>query len=304
MPQEANTQPGVVEAIIASYQRHGDTVPLDTRTMPDTEAVVAVADDLLQIFFPGYFGPQGLRYDDAADLGEVLASVVETLETQVSQAFQCAPDRGAEPACRQKAADSTARLIEAIPSLRDLLVEDIRAAYDGDPAATSYREVVLAYPCLLAISVYRCAHVLHTDGVPLIPRIMTEYAHSRTGIDIHPGAVVGRHFFIDHGTGVVIGETTEIGDGVKLYQGVTLGARSFPEDEAGRAVKGAKRHPTIEDNVTIYSGATILGDVIIGARSVIGGNVWLTHSIPGGTTVISSVPQGIRLHREIDDYKI
>jgi serine O-acetyltransferase len=176
--------------------------------------------------------------------------------------------------------------------LRRQLAEDVQAGYDGDPAAKSTDEVIFAYPAIYAISVYRIAHELSNNGIPLLPRIMTEFAHSKTGIDIHPGARIGRGFFIDHGTGVVIGETTIIGDNVKVYQGVTIGAMSFAKDEEGQMVRGRKRHPTIEDNVVIYSGATILGgETIIGEGSIIGGNVWLTHSVPPGTRVIISEPE-------------
>jgi serine O-acetyltransferase len=169
----------------------------------------------------------------------------------------------------------------------------VQAAYDGDPAAKSLDEIIFSYPCILAVTVYRIAHELHIQEVPLLPRIMTEYAHSITGIDIHPGASVGKDFFVDHGTGVVIGETTEIGDRVKIYQGVTLGALSFPKDSEGNIIRGRKRHPTLEDEVTIYSNATILGPVVIGARSVIGGNTWITHDVPPDTVVTIEQP-GLR----------
>ncbi len=173
------------------------------------------------------------------------------------------------------------QFLESLPGVRDLLTLDIQAAYDGDPAARYHEEILLSYPGFEAVMIYRFAHVLYALGVPVIPRIMTEYAHQRTGIDIHPGATIGKRFFIDHGTGVVIGETCVIGDNVKMYQGVTLGARSFDLDEHGNPVKGIKRHPDIEDDVIIYSGATILGgDTRIGRGSVIGGNVWLTHPSP------------------------
>jgi serine O-acetyltransferase len=162
---------------------------------------------------------------------------------------------------------------------------DVGAAFDGDPAAKSYEEIVISYPCITAIATHRIAHELYLKDVPLIPRIMSEYAHSKTGIDIHPGAKIGKNFFIDHGTGVVIGETTIIGDNVRIYQGATLGAMSFPKDERGRVIKGGKRHPTIEDNVTIYAEATILGDVVIGKGAIIGGNVWIKQSVPPGVTI-------------------
>ena len=184
------------------------------------------------------------------------------------------------------------RLLERLPAMRELLAGDVRAHYDGDPAARSFDEVVFCYPGLYAITVYRAAHELWQMDIPLLPRIMTEHAHGRTGIDIHPGAQIGKNFFIDHGTGVVIGETTEIGNNVRIYQGVTLGALSFPTDEHGNIMRGHKRHPTIEDNVTIYSGATILGgETTIGENSVIGGNVWITSSVPPNTTVFMATPE-------------
>lgn len=185
-------------------------------------------------------------------------------------------------------------ILESLPGIRKLVDGDIQAAYEGDPAAKSHEEIVLSYPSIEAVSIYRIAHLINSLGVPIIPRIMTEYAHKNTGIDIHPGARIGEHFFIDHGTGVVIGETCTIGNRVKLYQGVTLGAKSFALDEDGNPIKGVKRHPDIEDNVVIYSGATILGgDTRIGHDSVIGGNVWLTHSVPPYSTVFNAQPSPI-----------
>ena len=192
--------------------------------------------------------------------------------------------------------DLVLRFLEELPEVKRRLETDIRAAYDGDPAAVSTEEVMLAYPAFEAISIFRLAHVLFQMGVPLLPRIMTEYAHQITGIDIHPGATIGDYFFIDHGTGVVIGETTTIGHHVKLYQGVTLGARSFELDENGNPVKGIKRHPDIGDHVVIYSGATILGGTTrIGERCVIGGNVWLTHSVEAGKTVLAAEERGMKI---------
>jgi serine O-acetyltransferase len=179
-----------------------------------------------------------------------------------------------------------------MPGLRGLLADDVRAAYEGDPAAKSFDEIIFSYPSLEAITAYRIAHELLLQGIPLLPRMVTERTHSRTGIDIHPGASIGRHFFIDHGTGVVIGETSVIGDRVRIYQGVTLGALSLRMDTEGDLLRRSKRHPTIEDGVTIYAGATILGgETVIGAGSVIGGNVWLTRSVPPGTTVMIEAPQ-------------
>ncbi len=196
--------------------------------------------------------------------------------------------------CTKRAEEMTLRFMESVSGIRRTLTSDIKAAYEGDPAAIFLEEILLGYPSIEAVSVYRMAHELFVMGLPIIPRIMTEYAHQLTGIDIHPGAQIGEHFFIDHGTGVVIGETCVIGKNVKLYQGVTLGAKSFELDEQGNPIKGVKRHPNIEDNVIIYSGATILGgDVTVGHDSVIGGNVWLISSVPPYTKVYNSTPQPI-----------
>jgi serine O-acetyltransferase len=197
-----------------------------------------------------------------------------------------------EDVCQKRAQVVVKELLEKIPEIRSLLSGDIEAAYNGDPAAVSAEEVILSYPCVLAITTYRIAHELYLRGVPLIPRIMSEHVHSQTGIDIHPGAKIGRNFFIDHGTGVVIGETAEIGDNVKIYQGVTLGALSFPKDEKGRLIRGRKRHPTVGNSVVIYSGATLLGaDAVVGDGVVIGGNVWITSRVASGTKITIAPPE-------------
>jgi serine O-acetyltransferase len=194
--------------------------------------------------------------------------------------------------CSERGQKEALALLRKLKGLRKTLAEDVRAAYQGDPAAKSLDEIIFGYPSIMAITTYRLAHELHIQEVPLIPRMMTEYAHSVTGIDIHPGAVIGRHFFIDHGTGVVIGETSVIGEFVRVYQGVTLGALSLPMEEKGDTLRKMKRHPTIEDHVTIYAGATILGgETVVGAGSIIGGNVWLTRSVPPGVTVMIEAPQ-------------
>jgi serine O-acetyltransferase len=206
-----------------------------------------------------------------------------------------------EDATRRLARHKTFLFMRRIKAIREILQSDVEAAYDGDPAATNTDEVILAYPGLLAITVHRIAHELSLLEVPLLPRIMSEYAHSQTGIDIHPGAKIGKHFFIDHGTGVVIGETTDIGENVKIYQGVTLGALSFPKDERGRLIRGTKRHPTLEDDVTIYANATILGGTtVIGKGAIIGGNVFITSSVPSKCTVSLKSPElKYRNHRPV-----
>lgn len=227
-----------------------------------------------------------------------LRSELTTLSERLVALLEALP--GGLPCTAREAARC---FLEALPRVRAQLAEDVEAAYEGDPAATGYAEILVAYPSLQAVTIYRLAHELHLLGVPLLPRIMTEHAHALYGIDIHPGAKIGRRFFIDHGTGVVIGGTAELGDRVKLYQGVTLGALSFPRDSAGRMIRGQKRHPTIEDDVTIYAGATILGgDTVIGRGSTIGGNVWLHESIPPFTRVQIKPPaQRVQTGDDVDD---
>ncbi len=259
------------------------------------KAVHRVLERLISILFPGCHGEQpvdGKRLERY--LRKELHGAAAVLAEQTEHAFEYACSHRQRPhcgACRTRAEKAVCRLLENLPEIQAILEEDAEAAYEGDPAAQSTLEVVMSYPGLYAIAVHRIAHVLYREGVPLIPRMMSEYAHSKTGIDIHPGAQIGPRFFIDHGTGVVVGETTVIGRNVKLYQGVTLGALSFPQDAQGRLVKGIKRHPHVEDNVVIYGGATILGHITIGAHSVIGGNVWLTHSVPPYSKVYNRQPR-------------
>jgi serine O-acetyltransferase len=260
------------------------------------KAICRVLDELVAILFPGCHGadpvpPAHVRLF----VEERLQEAADTLREQIERAFryQCEFDKCKDCGdCGRQADAAMLALIEALPGIKRLLQEDVQAAYEGDPAARSIMEVVMSYPGFQAIIAHRIAHVLYRQDVPLIPRIMSEHAHSQTGIDIHPGATIGAGFFIDHGTGVVIGETTLIGRNVKLYQGVTLGALSFPKDAAGNPIKGVKRHPNVEDHVTIYAGATILGgETTIGAGSEIGGNVWLTHSVPPNSKVYNQQPK-------------
>ena len=264
--------------------------------LPGRDAVARAVDQILCILFPGVFGNQSVPEAELQDfLEENLISVRISLSAQLAMAFdyQDSLTDPAVPASRRESNASRARneilgLLEVLPGIRQILGEDLQAAYEGDPAAGSVVEVLMSYPFVQAIAVHRVSHALYQAGVPLIPRMMSEIAHSRTGIDIHPGATIGPGFFIDHGTGVVIGETTRIGQGVKLYQGVTLGALSFPKDRNGNPIKGVKRHPDIEDSVTIYAGATVLGgQTTIGRGSVIGGNCWVTSSVPPETLVVS-----------------
>lgn len=263
---------------------------VESSPLPDKDEVVRLIDDILAIFYPGYFGP---KLEGGATMEYHIGAMLDSICTRLSEEIYRALKSDCENQdCEEAAIRHALEFLDKIPQLRAVLATDVQAAYDGDPAAKSYDEVIFSYPAVFAISIYRIAHELFVQGVPLLPRIMSEHAHSRTGIDIHPGALIGESFFIDHGTGVVIGETTIIGRGVKIYQGVTLGARSIPKDGAGRVVRGVKRHPTIEDDVVIYSGATILGgETVIGRGTVIGGNVWLTHSVPPSTRVLISEPQ-------------
>jgi serine O-acetyltransferase len=268
---------------------HGGEEPL-----PQKAEVIAILRGLQEVIYPGYFGDQSLYREYLhGHLGDQLFALSRKLESEVCRALaaDCGLREGSDgPGV--KAGEVVTAFFERLPDVMDLIAADVEAAYEGDPAATCLEEVVLAYPGVKAVFTYRIAHLLHTLGVPLVPRIMTEFAHNETGVDIHPGATIGREFFIDHGTGVVVGETTVIGRRVKLYQGVTLGALSFPRDVRGGLVRGTKRHPTLEDDVVVYAGATILGgDTVVGRGSVIGGNVWLTASVPPGSKVTLSRDQ-------------
>ena len=270
------------ERLCKSYQKGVGARYAGLAAIPERGEISTLLNDLYDLMFPGYTG----RYHVTPDsqffaTGYLLDHVQDRLTEQIQRAFSynCQED-SCRSSCRSRAAAVTIALLEKLPELREMLLEDVQAALDGDPATQSTDEIILAYPGFWCISVHRIAHELYKAGVPLIPRVMGECAHTLTGIDIHPGASIGRHFFIDHGTGVVIGETAVIGDYVKLYQGVTLGALSFPKDSKGTIIKGAKRHPNIEDRVTIYAESTILGNITIGHDSVIGGNTWLTDSVP------------------------
>lgn len=267
---------------------------LDGSNMPQSEDIIRILGYTLEVLFPGYTGRylvnrSGLEFT----VGHLLNLIVRELSEQIERAlaYQCKLECCTVRDCRRHAEDAVIGLIEKLPAIRGMLMTDAQAAQDGDPAAKSLDEVVISYPGLRAVAIQRIAHVFYEASIPLIPRVMGEYAHTLTGIDIHPGATIGRNFFIDHGTGVVIGETATIGNNCKLYQGVTLGALSFPKDERGNLIRGAKRHPNLEDNVTIYAGATILGNITIGHDSVIGGNVWLTEAVPAYTKVTISPPE-------------
>jgi len=286
----------LVELISENYETYGGINHLDGKDLPSRKVVIELLEDILSILFPGYLGNEKLTKSNINGyLTKVLISVYVRLVKEVDKSLKyfCRKIKKCpEDVCLKMAQVIVRELLEDICRIRILLSGDIKAAYCGDPAAKSFDEVILSYPCVLAISTYRIAHELFVRRVPLIPRMMSEYAHSITGIDIHPGAKIGQNFFIDHGTGVIIGETAEIGDDVKIYQGVTLGALSFPKDEKGHPIKGRKRHPTVGNGVIIYSNASILGEkAVIGDNAVIGGNVWITSKIPSETIVTVKFPE-------------
>jgi serine O-acetyltransferase len=277
----------IVDGVLDSYDQHGNINHLDGSNLPALAEVTAVQRDLFSLLFPGFFGRD--HVDELTSryfVGERCARAMRGLETIIDRSSRFAGDANTQP--EASAREHATSLLRALPELRRMLTLDVRAAMVGDPAARSEPEVVSSYPGIAAIAAHRLAHHLWLRGVPLLPRMMSELIHSRTGIDIHPGATIGEEFFIDHGTGVVIGETCKIGARVQLYQGVTLGALSTRGDGVA---EGKQRHPTLEDDVTVYAAATILGgETVIGQGSTIGGNVWLTHSVEPGTTVLLGAP--------------
>ncbi len=277
---------------------HRTRHPQGIRELPSRHAIAGVVECLRAVMFPTHYGAPDLT-DESVDyyVGHTLESTLRLLWEQVKRALRFLPEHADTPATELDtlAFEITRSFAAQLPSIRAVLVSDIRAAHAGDPAAQHITEILLCYPGVLAIMHHRLAHALHRLGVPLLARFINEIAHSATGIDIHPGAQIGPSFFIDHGTGVVIGETAVIGERVRLYQAVTLGAKSFPADADGALVKGHARHPIVEDDVVIYAGATILGRVTIGRGAVIGGNVWLTHSVaPGASVSQGSIREGDR----------
>lgn len=288
----------MVEHVVASYDTLPATRHVDRQFLPNRAETIELLQLILELLYPGFIGRQNLtRHNVRFHVGDLLPRIGEVAFHQINNCL-CYAAEASNPGSLgggtldDQAESITLSFIEDIPHIREMLADDTQAAFDGDPAAMNTDEVVLAYPGLLAISVYRVANSFHARGVPLMPRIMTEWAHNQTGIDIHPGATIGRRFFIDHGTGVVIGETTEIGDNVKVYQGVTLGALSFPKDDRGRVIRSAKRHPTVRDNVTIYANAIVLGgETVLGTGSVIGGSVFLTSSVPPDSVVTFNPPE-------------
>ncbi|HAV62026.1 MAG TPA: serine acetyltransferase, partial [Verrucomicrobiales bacterium] len=277
----------LTDALLSSYAQVGGINHLDGKNLPSKTRIAAITVDLLRLLFPGFFDDRQLHSSELKiETATLVDSVLERLREEVGKSLEYAPPEGSSPADLGRLADEeTHALIASLPCVRELLQTDVEAAYNGDPAALSKEEVIVAYPFIETIAVQRVAHQLYQKAVPLIPRIMTEWAHSRTGMDLHPGAEIGTHFFIDHGTGTVIGETSVIGNHVKMYQGVALIGRSLA---GGQALKGTRRHPTVEDHVTLYAGATIMGgDTVVGAHSTVGANVFLTHSIPPHSLVVS-----------------
>jgi serine O-acetyltransferase len=286
-----------------SYRGDTRARRISQRYLPSREAIVEILEAVLDLMYPGYFGRRDLNSENlGAHVGQSVAALAPKLEREMEHCLCYGREREAQREqevgrtefgeCAPRAHELAEIFLGRLPEIRSLLIRDVQAAFDGDPAATNLDEVILAYPGVLAVSVYRIAHALYDLGVPMMARIMTEWAHSKTGADIHPGANIGAAFFIDHATGVVIGETTDIGDGVKLYQGVTLGALSFPRDASGQIIRGKKRHPTVESGSTLYANATVLGgQTVVGANSVIGGSVFLTRSVPPRSRVSLKEPE-------------
>ena len=293
-----NSHSGTIEKTINDLS-HSESyklvyMPLHGRTMPSVAILGELVDKLREVIFPGYFGNASLNKDNLSyHIGVNVDMAYHLLCEQIYRGicFSCSSNGSFNSQqCHENAAGKAAQLISALPEIRRLLAADVRAAYHGDPAANSEGEVIFSYPSIRALTNHRIAHELYRAEVPLIPRIISEMAHSETGIDIHPGAMIGESFAIDHGTGVVIGETATIGNNVKIYQGVTLGAKSFPLDESGNPIKGIPRHPHVEDDVIIYSNATILGRITIGKGSVIGGNIWVTRDVPPNSKIVQQKP--------------
>ncbi|WP_439630707.1 serine O-acetyltransferase EpsC [Gemmata sp.] len=304
--------PTVTDLLVETYTECSRLNHLGHEPLPSRDAVAEIVADLYEVLYPGYGKRQNLHIGNIAYyVGNIIDALHDKLTNQIARALRhelC--EESPHVDCEKMAQPKAVELLRRLPNIRKVLEQDVDAAFRGDPAARTHHEVIFSYPGLEAITVFRVAHELYALGVPFIPRMMTEFAHSKTGIDIHPGATIGPGFFIDHGTGVVIGETTDIGVGVKIYQGVTLGALSFTKDDDGELLKGSyKRHPTLRDGVVVYANATILGgNTVVGERAVIGSNVWLTESVPPDTTVVLEKPRlrlrGSKLGHEPLTYEI
>jgi len=293
-PVDPATLESVVDCLCSTsdHLAHTRAANGGDRLLPSRTLVVDMIEDLRAVLFPGYFGTSELTAESLRfHVGATLDRVLHILHEQVARCLMFVSDADTNGDFDDQAMEITRTFLARLPEVRRLLATDVRAAYEGDPAATSPDEAIFCYPGIQAIANVRLAHELYSLQVPLLPRIISEHAHSITGIDIHPGAQIGEEFFIDHGTGVVIGETCIIGNRVRIYQGVTLGAKSFPVDENGNPIKGIPRHPIVENDVIIYGGSTILGRITIGHGSTIGGNVWLTHSVPPGSRITQAQVQ-------------
>ncbi len=301
--------PQITEKIVRTYDEVGTINHLGHCPLPSYEVVISICEDLKEILYPGYRRREGLHRGNVVyHVGDLIDGLHDKLTTQICRALRheagASCDQDEEHDFEALGQAKTLLFLGKLPELRATLAKDVQAAYDGDPACKNLDEVIFCYPGLEAVTVFRLAHLLYELEIPFIPRMMTEWAHRRTGIDIHPGATIGEYFFIDHGTGVVIGETCEIGRHVKLYQGVTLGALSFPTDGEGNVVRGQKRHPTIEDRVVVYAQATILGGrTVIGTEAVIASNVWLTRSVAPRTTVLLEKPKLRMQSEEVEELK-
>lgn len=286
--------PKIIGKIVETYDSEDGINHIEGPNLPSRDRVVEIVINFLNVLFPGYYEKQELSKEDVTSyIWEKIASIYHLLSREVFKSLNSPYGKQEdEKTLSDQSIEITFAILNKIPHIREKLRGDVSAAYEGDPAAKSLDEIIVSYPGIEAIAVYRVAHELHLLKAPLIPRIMTEYAHSKTGIDIHPGSSIGENFFIDHGTGVVIGETAEIGNNVRIYQGVTLGALGVEKNADGKIKRGKKRHPTIKDNVIIYAGATILGGkTVVGEHSVIGGNVWLTECVPPHTILINKTPE-------------
>ena len=286
--------PRIIESIVGTYDAQDGINHIEGANLPSRDRVVEITTNFLSVLFPGYYEKQELSKANVTYyIWEKIAFIYHHLSREILKSLKSVCGRpGDEGTLTDESIEITFAILRKIPHIRQQLRGDVQAAYDGDPAAKCLDEIILSYPGVEAIAVHRVAHELHLLKVPLIPRIMSEYAHNKTGIDIHPGASIGSNFFIDHGTGVVIGETAEIGDNVRMYQGVTLGALSIQKDASGNIGRGVKRHPTLKNNVIIYSGATILGGkTVVGEYSIIGGSVWLTESVPPYTILVNKAPE-------------
>ncbi len=288
----------ILDEVAASYREGREIDSLESAALPNERKIVTALEHIKHVMYMGFYSTRDLSEVNLRQhIGEHLYDAFEGLVEQIARALVYRRQRGGEPSQEDivESENAVLEVFSCISCLRASLALDVEAAYDGDPAAQSIEEIIFSYPAIEAITAFRIAHEFYRLEVPMIPRIMTEYAHGQTGIDINPGAEIGKSFFIDHGTGVVVGETTVIGDRVKLYQGVTLGALSIPRDQCGQVIRTSKRHPTLEDEVTVYAGATILGgDTLVGAGSVIGSNVWLTESVPPNSKVTYASPKASR----------